>query len=490
MKTPIRYRQTLMVGHYVVADKTRSPQEKRQNCFRQGFYLALLRYADDLKSHPEVAAMRAAREKGLKKLTAKRKQDNAPAHKVTVGYKIVPSNSGDRARSIPLTNALLTSASPGVAHKMPLLQHVQNIIRNKTNQGLLVFVIVLLGFASFVTAQEPRGEEVLRIVVKEVEPFVFVEPTGCRGYSIDLWNEIAKQLNVRSEFDVKATVADMLRSLQENKADAAIAAITITAEREAVVDFTHAIYSSGLRIAIPSRIAPTWIATLSKFLSIDFLAMLGTLIFLTFLAANLLWFFERSVNAECFPKSYAAGLSEAVWWSIATIITGGCENKSPVSILGRLVAIAWMLGSIILVASFTATLSAQMTTEAITGTIAGPEGIPGRVIATLEGTNVVQSLKNRDARVVECASLEDAFLIVGSGRAEAVVFDNPMLAYTINQSNRSPVRLIGPLFEHQSYGIALPTGSPLRERINIAILALDESGVLQEINKKWFGSRE
>jgi len=65
-----------------------------------------------------------------------------------------------------------------------------------------------------------------------------------------------------------------------------------------------------------------------------------------------------------------------------------------------------------------------------------------------------------------------------------------MLAYTINQSNRSPVRLIGPLFEHQSYGIALPTGSPLRERINIAILALDESGVLQEINKKWFGSRE
>ena len=354
----------------------------------------------------------------------------------------------------------------------------------------LVSIVVLLGLASFVTTQESRGEEVLQIVVRDAKPFVFVEPTGCRGYSIDLWNEIAKQLNVRSEFDVQATVADMLRSLQEKKADAAIAAITITAEREAVVDFTHAIYSSGLRIAIPSRIAPTLIATASKFLSSDFLAMFGALIFLTFLAANLLWFFERSVNATCFPKSYAAGLSEAVWWSIATIITGGCENKSPISILGRLVAIAWMLGSIILVASFTATLSAQMTTEAITGTIAGPEGIPGRVIATLEGTSVVQSLKNRDARVVECASLEDAFSIVGSGRAEAVVFDTPMLAYTINQSNHPPVRLIGPLFEHQSYGIALPTGSPLRERINIAILALDESGVLQEINKKWFGSRE
>jgi len=361
---------------------------------------------------------------------------------------------------------------------------------NKTNQGSLVFVVVLLGFASFVTAQETRGEETLRIAVKEVKPFVFVEPTGCRGYSIDLWNEIAKQLNVRSEFDIKATVTDMLRSLQENKADAAIAAITITSDRESVVDFTHFFYSSGLRIAIPSGIAPTWIATLSKFLSGDFLAMLGTLIFLTFLAANLIWFFERSVNAECFPKSYAAGFSEAMWWSIATIITGGCENKSPVSVLGRLVAIAWMIGSIILVSSFTATLSAQMTAEAITGAIAGPEDLSGRVVATLEGTNCVQSLKNINARVVECATLEDAFSIVGSGRAEAVVFDAPMLSYTINQSNLCPVRLIGPLFEHQSYGIAIPAESPLRERINIVLLNLEENGFFKEMNKKWFGSRE
>ena len=47
-----------VIDHYVAKDKTANSQEKeeRRNCFRQGFFLALLRYADELKSHPEVAA--------------------------------------------------------------------------------------------------------------------------------------------------------------------------------------------------------------------------------------------------------------------------------------------------------------------------------------------------------------------------------------------------------------------------------------------------
>lgn len=46
-----------VIDHYVAKDKTANSQEKeeRRNCFRQGFFLALLRYADELKENPEAA---------------------------------------------------------------------------------------------------------------------------------------------------------------------------------------------------------------------------------------------------------------------------------------------------------------------------------------------------------------------------------------------------------------------------------------------------
>ena len=47
-------------------------------CFRQGFYLALVRYADDLKSTPEATAILEGMEKGRKKGTATTKRKAEP----------------------------------------------------------------------------------------------------------------------------------------------------------------------------------------------------------------------------------------------------------------------------------------------------------------------------------------------------------------------------------------------------------------------------
>ena len=50
------------------------------------------------------------------------------------------------------------------------------------------------------------------------------------------------------------------------------------------------------------------------------------------------------------------------------------------------------------------------------------------------------------------------------------------------------VKVVGLLFEEQNYGIALQVSSPYREKINIALLKLIESGAYQEIVDRWFGS--
>lgn len=345
----------------------------------------------------------------------------------------------------------------------------------------------LAALGGVASAAEP---DVLRVAVKPIAPFVYAEADGLSGFSIDLWNKIAGQLGVRTEFVQYKSVEELIAATEKGTVDAGIAAVTINAAREAVVDFSHPYFRSGLRIGVPAHSGPSWYATLSRFCSVDLLGMFLTLTTLALAAAHLLWFIERRVNPECFPTGYLTGVGEALWWSVATIITGGCENKAPVSLLGRLVAVAWMLGSIVLVASFTATLASQMTSETVTGAIAGPEGLPGRVVATVTGTTAVTALRGRDARVLECADLRSALWEVTNGRAEAVVFDADVLAHEIKEHPEGGVRLIGPVFEHHDYGIVLPRGSDLRKAVNQALLVLGESEKLAELNIEWFGEKE
>jgi len=47
--------------------------------------------------------------------------------------------------------------------------------------------------------------------------------------------------------------------------------------------------------------------------------------------------------------------------------------------------------------------------------------------------------------------------------------------------------VVGPIFQDESYGIALPTGSPLREPINEALLTLRQDGTYDAICERWFG---
>ena len=87
------------------------------------------------------------------------------------------------------------------------------------------------------------------------------------------------------------------------------------------------------------------------------LTVIAVLLLALLVVSNVLWFFERKRNPECFPETYKHGLWEATWWSISTLISGGCENKAPLGVAGRLVAILWMLGGIGLTSYITATLA-------------------------------------------------------------------------------------------------------------------------------------
>ena len=85
------------------------------------------------------------------------------------------------------------------------------------------------------------------------------------------------------------------------------------------------------------------------------------------------------------------------------------------------------------------------------------------------------------------ATVEAAFDALLDETVDAVVYDAPNLLYYANGEGKGKVSVVGKIFEPQDYGLALPQGSPLREKINRAILNLRESGELERTLEKWLG---
>jgi len=195
---------------------------------------------------------------------------------------------------------------------------------------------------------------------------------------------------------------------------------------------------------------------------------------------------ERRRNPESVPESYAAGIWEATWWSICTGITGGCENKAPLGVFGRLVAITWMLAGMALVATVTANLTSTMTVDTLVSDIKSMADLQGETIGTVSGSAAERYLAARSNKVRGFPDIEAACGELAIGKVKAVVYDAPILRYYLSENAGSKLQLVGEIFDKQNYGFALQEGSPLRKRINQALLTVAEQGFFADLDKKWF----
>jgi ABC-type amino acid transport substrate-binding protein len=191
-----------------------------------------------------------------------------------------------------------------------------------------------------------------------------------------------------------------------------------------------------------------------------------------------------------FPQSYWRGIWQAFWWAAVTVTTVGYGDKTPTSALGRLVALIWMFTGLILISSFTASVTTVLTVQQLSGRIRTPSDLRGRQVATVDESTADLYLQNRAIDVVAFESIESAYRALLVGQVEAVVYDAPVLQYYASHEGQGKVRVVGPMFQQQWYAIGLVQGSPYREPIDRALLKLRENGTYQQIHDKWFGSWE
>nr|XP_040563433.1 glutamate receptor ionotropic, kainate 1-like [Lepeophtheirus salmonis] len=334
------------------------------------------------------------------------------------------------------------------------------------------------------------------------------------GFVIDLANELADLLhfnysvilsNTYGSMDKSGQWNGMIRDLLDERADMAIADLTINYQREQVVDFTMPFLDLGISLVYVK--APEKSINLFSFLSplssnVWILMILaGVLVSLT------MYFIGRYSPLETEDIDSSEGTSpfsslhHCLWFTIASWVQQGCDFL-PRAISGRIVASIWWFFTLIMISSYTANLAAFLTIERLESPINSATDLAsqskirygavssGSTAAFFESsTNEVYDkmwrfMSRHEDEVMVTSNRKGLEKVISENGGYAFFMESVSIEYHAERNCR--LQQIGGLLDSKSYGIALPQGSPLRPHLSSALIKLNEHGIIRRLKNKWW----
>ncbi|WP_372886994.1 transporter substrate-binding domain-containing protein [Shimia sp.] len=345
--------------------------------------------------------------------------------------------------------------------------------------------VLALSYCAVVTGAQAQSAAPLNFATVHRPPFAIFHDDGVDGFSIDLMQAIAKDLGRPVEFAKQESFGDMLNTVRNAELDGAIANISITAAREIEMDFSQPIFESGLQILLPAEAGS--VQRLGGVLAREILVLGALALALLFGGGFLMWLFERR-HQVYFDRPMREAMFPSFWWALNLVVNGGFEERMPMSRMGRIFAVFLVISSLFVVSIFVATITAAVTVDAIQSNVDSVNDLEGRQVATVAGSTSAEFLARRDIGFRDFPDPEAMLRAFERGEIDAVVFDGPILAFYAMGRGKRHARLIDRVYRPENYGIALPTGSAIREEIDQSLLRLREDGTYDDLVDRWFGA--
>ncbi|XP_048767442.1 glutamate receptor ionotropic, kainate 2-like isoform X2 [Ostrea edulis] len=358
------------------------------------------------------------------------------------------------------------------------------------------------------------------VMIKDLEPGVDGSKLGndlFEGFCIDLLKEMASIVG----FEYKIVpVKDGLYGIRENgewkgivrelidrKADVAVAALTISYLREQYIDFTKPFLNLGISILFktPERKKPglfsflnplaveIWVYVIAAYMLVSFC------IFVLARFSPYEWYNPHPCNPETDTVKNTFDLSNSFWFSVGTLMQQG-SDVNPRAISTRIVGATWWFFTLIIISSYTANLAAFLTVERMISPIESAEDLATQntiSYGTLEGGSTMTFFKDSKIdtyrRMWHYMKNKDPSVFVNDARDGvdkvlagnyAYLMESTSIEYQVQQN--CDLMQVGGLLDSKGFGVATPMGSPLRDKLSLAILHLQEDGKVQELYDKWW----
>lgn len=329
----------------------------------------------------------------------------------------------------------------------------------------------------------------LTVATREVPPFAMKRKDGTwHGISIDLWSRIAERLHLRYRLVEKTTNQEIIDGLANGAFDVGVAALSVTAARERMVDFSQSYYTAGLGIAVGLG-EPKWLAIFRTLFSFGFLQAVVILLGLAMGVGFVIWLLERQ-KTEHFGGG-ARGLGTGFWWSATAMTQAGAGQHAPATLPGRVVAIGWMIASVVTVAVFTAGVTSALTQRELQGVVHDANDLRQVRVGTLVASAAADYLEREHIPHRAFQSAHEGLEALKDGSLDAFVYDKPLLSWLVLQDFSIKLRVLDIILEHENYAIALPKNrSPLLAVINGPLLDATESDWWDQTLFQYLGKKQ
>ncbi|XP_076832100.1 glutamate receptor 4a [Brachyhypopomus gauderio] len=346
------------------------------------------------------------------------------------------------------------------------------------------------------------------------------------GYCVDLASEIAKHIGIKYKISIvpdgKYGARDqvtkiwngMVGELVYGKAEIAIAPLTITLVREEVIDFSKPFMSLGISIMIkkPQKSKPgvfsfldplayeIWMCIVFAYIGVS------VVLFLVSRFSPYEWNTEESEEGTdgqpAIQPPNEFGIFNSLWFSLGAFMQQGCDF-TPRSLSGRIVGGVWWFFTLIIISSYTANLAAFLTVERMVSPIESAEDLAKQTeiaYGTLDAGSTKEFfrrskiavyekmwsyMKSAEPSVFTKTTVEGVARVRKSKGKYAFLLESTMNEYT-EQRKPCDTMKVGGNLDSKGYGIATPKGSQLRNAVNLAVLKLNEQGLLDKLKNKWW----
>jgi polar amino acid transport system substrate-binding protein len=292
------------------------------------------------------------------------------------------------------------------------------------------------------------------------------------GFGIEIWEAVAERMGVLFEYREYSSFGLLLDALKNGEIDV-IPSLPVDERSESTMDFSQSYIRSGLAIAVPAEgVSYRWMNVVERVFSTDVLEGFGFLLLLSLIAGIIVWSFEKRQNNEMFGDGTMRGIGHGIWWAIVTVTTVGYGDKAPKTIGGRIVALIWMLFSIVFIASFTANITASLTLSELRGKVRGFNDLNTVRVGSISQTEAWNFLTRHGVTAAPFGSITEGLQAVADKKIDAFVLNEIILKYLVKIEFPGRVQVIPGTFDDYFVSIALQNKSPLRKAINKAMLKI------------------
>lgn len=289
-------------------------------------------------------------------------------------------------------------------------------------------------------AAPPHQTPALRVGVTDRPPYSWKSATGeWVGPAAELWKEAAQDAHVAYEW-VERPEADLLKGVKDGSLDVIASGVQISADLSDEIDFSVPFDAGGYSVLVHNRHASHPWSVLQRIFTFEVMVWVLFIGVATLIAGVAIRLVEGRHNVDHF--GHRGPRINGFWWAITTLSTVGYGDLVPRSGLGKCVAAAWMLISLLLVTLFTSSVVATVTVGRITPLFVSIRDIDANLIGVVDLSSSRVAAKHLGLLPRAFPSIDAALQALVTGQVEAVLHPTNELRATIAQRRDPQLRIL------------------------------------------------